>query len=221
MKTTEINSHPQFLFRVLISLIAVPLFLTNACVPRMVEPVSVLAKGTSFRTDPQDKDVVLYRNPNIKITSYSKFLIDPVKVFSNESHSLTPKEASLLAENFRTELIESLKDGYPIVTEAGPGVLRVRTAIQDIQPAHVELDEDKFIVLRMDTLLSRVAMEIECVDSLSGERVAALIHTLYDQKYFEKKTAARLLNIREAFGIWTQSLRKRFDEAKARPDSGL
>jgi hypothetical protein len=82
-------------------------------------------------------------------------------------------------------------------------------------------DEDKFLVLRLDTLLARVAMELDCVDSVSGERAAALVHTLKNRKYFEKGTPARLLNVRDAFGIWAQSLRKRFDAAKARADGGF
>lgn len=189
------------------------------CAARARHPFSVLTEGLSYHPDPSDKDVLIYRNPNLSITSYSKFLIEPVKIFSNEDRAIRPEEKARLADAFRRQLIDVLKDGYSVVDQPGPGVLRIRTAIQDIQPAHIQTDEDRFLVLRLDTVLARVAMELEGVDSDSGEPVVALIHRLNDRRYYEKETASRLLNVRDAFSIWTRSLRQRFDAAQAQPGS--
>lgn len=213
MKNVRFN----FLFR---SLVVPTLFFVTACRP-MFPPISVFVDNVPFRTDPQDSNVLIYQSPHLKAISYSKFLIEPVHIYSNESagnRGIEPKEELLLAETFRQQLMDVLKNGYEIVDKPGPGVLRIRTAILDIQPAHVELDENKFIVLRLDTLLARVAMELDCLDSVSGERVAALIHTLKGRRYMEKGKAVRFSNIQEAFGVWTLSLRKRFDEARSRPN---
>ena len=181
--------------------------------------MSYFSEGVPLRRDVQDKDVWVYQNPNRKAVYYSKFLIDPVIISSNESSNrgISPKEETQLAESFREQLIASLKDGYQIVDKAGPDVLRIKTAILDIQPSHVELDEEKFLVLRLDTLLASVSMEMDCLDSVSGERVALLVHTLEDGRYRGKDKKQRLLNIRDAFTWWTTSLRERFDAAKRRP----
>ena len=187
------------------------------CAARSRHPISMLTEGLSYRQDPSDKDVLIYRNPNVQITSYSKFLIEPVKIFSNEDRAIRPEEKTRLADAFRAQLIDVLKSGNQIVDQPGPGVLRIRTAIQDIQPAHIQTDEERFLVLRLDTVLARVAMELEGVDSVSGEPVVALIHRLTDRRYYEEGTASRLLNVRDAFSIWTRSLRQRFDAARTRP----
>jgi hypothetical protein len=122
----------------------------------------------------------------------------------------------MITESFRQELVTALKDGYTVVESSGPGVLRIRAAILDIQPAHIETDEDKFLILRLDTMLSRVSMELECVDTMSGEKVAALIHSLNGKRYMESGKAARLANVREAFGLWTRSLKKRLDASRSK-----
>lgn len=192
-----------------------PLFLIGACVPH-TPYVSSLEDRVPYHEDGGDRAVMIYTNPDLKITSYSNFLIEQVKISSNDSLSLPKKEEEFLAEAFRKELIDVLESGYGIVNEPGPGVLRVRVIIQDIQPAKVDFVEEGAVVLRLDTLLARVAMEIDCLDSVSGERVAALIHTLHDRRYFDREKKKRLLNIREAFGVWARSLRQRFDAAKAR-----
>jgi hypothetical protein len=165
--------------------------------------------------------VLLFQNPSIKVTSYTKFMIDPVTIHSNNLQDVSPADQAQLAEMFRTELITVLENGYPIVDRPGIGVLRIRIGIEDIQPAHPETDENKFIVLRLDTLLARVSMQLDCLDSITGERVATLIDTLHDRRFFEREKKKRFLNIRDAFGLWTRSLRKRFDAAGTRPDAGF
>lgn len=125
----------------------------------------------------------------------------------------------MLANEFRNELINTLKDGYEIVDSSGAEVLRIRTAIRDIHPAHWELDEDEFVLLKFDTTLESAVMEIDCLDSRTGERVVALVHPLKGRPYMEQENLSRLRNIQDAFRIWAKSLRKRFDEEKMKSNS--
>lgn len=207
----SLNFHHLFLAGLLI-------IVMGACAPRILKPVSGSVESVAFRTDSEDNDVLIYHNPNRKVTAYSKFMIDPVKIYSNEFREIKREDQALLAETFRNELIGKLEGGYQIVDKAGPGVLRIRTAILDLQPARVEFDENKFLVIRLDTLLARVQMELECVDSVTGERVAALIHRLREREYMEPGAMSRMGSVRDAFSAWTKSLRNRFDAAKARSE---
>lgn len=205
-----------------LSLVALlPLLIFTSCTSQLLPPVSVFEKDLHFRPDSEDESVLVYRNPHFDITRYSKFIVAPVKIYSNESSRLSPTEEAALADGFRRELISSLENGYMVVESSDTETLILNTAIQDIQPAHVELDEDRFLVLRLDTLLARVAMELEGLDSVTGERVFGLIHKLEQKKYAGKDPAERLLNIQTAFGEWTRSLRTRFDKAKIRPKPGF
>jgi hypothetical protein len=215
----SIDNKKEFHINALLALVFLLTGLITACVPRILKPISVFGTDVPFQTDSENPDVLIYQHPSLRASSYSKFLIDPVKIISNESpgHGLAPQEEKRLAESFREELIKALDNRYEITNEPAAGVLRIKTAILDIQPAHLELDEEEFIVLRLDTLLARVSMELECVDAATGERVAALIHRLQGDRFMTKEKKTRLLNIREAFHDWTRSLRQRLDEAKARP----
>jgi hypothetical protein len=201
--------------------IAVVLLLLAGCASGSYVRTPVFGDAELFRVDTNNRDVLLFQNPAMKVTSYSKFLIDPVKIYSNDLHGISQQDQSQLAEGFRTELINVLQDAYPIVNEAGIGVMRIRIGIENIQPAHLETDENKFLVIRLDTLLARVSMQLDCLDSITGERIATLIDKLHDRRYFEKEKKTRFLNIQDAFRLWTGSLRKRFDAAKTRPDSGF
>jgi hypothetical protein len=82
--------------------------LLAACARPIAKPVSVFDNTLPFHPDPTDKDVLMYQNPNLKVSSYSKFLIDPVKIYSNESsggHGISPKEEKMITDSFRQELV--------------------------------------------------------------------------------------------------------------------
>jgi Protein of unknown function (DUF3313) len=196
-------------------------FLLPACVPRLSNPLSKSDELITFRTDPENKNVLIYHNPHHRITNYSKFMIDSVKIYSNELREIKPADQTLLADSLRTALIGVLQDKYTIVDKAGPDVLRIRIAILDLQPARVELDEQKFLVLRLDTLLARVQMELECVDAVTGERIAALIYHLREQEYIQPGATKRMISIKEAFSDWVMSLGIRFDAAKAKSEKAF
>ena len=197
------------------------LALMSACAPRLLNPISQLIGSLPFRTDPQNKDVSIYQNPTRRVTAYSQFMVDRVKIYGNEFQRIKPEDQLILATNFRNELVAALQGAYRIVNDPGPGVLRIRTAILDFQPSHLEFDEDKFLVIRMDTLLTRVQMELDCVDAVTGERIAALIYRLRDPEHTKPETVRRMISAKDAFGIWARSLRTRFDAAKKRDEGAF
>lgn len=203
-------------------LIAIPFLIMSACTPRLLRPASLFGENASFHQDSEDKNIWIYHHPDLKVTSYSKFLIDPVKIYSDEKNAgMNPAEEKKIARLFQDELIKMLQPVYPIVDQPGPDVLRIQAAIVDIEPAHLELDENKFLVVRLDTSLRRAVMELNCIDGSNGERVAALIHLLHGNRYAGMNKKERLLNIQEAFQAWTQSLLYRFNRAKQRPEASF
>ncbi|MCG3204642.1 MAG: hypothetical protein KCHDKBKB_01357 [Elusimicrobia bacterium] len=203
-------------------LIAVLALILGACAPSPLKTIVIFGDTLSFVPDPHDQDVLIHRNSRFVTTNYSKFIIDPVTLFSDQyagNRGIKPEELAMLANEFRNELINTLKDGYEIVDSSGAEVLRIRTAIRDIHPAHWELDEDEFVLLKFDTTLESAVMEIDCLDSRTGERVVALVHPLKGRPYMEQENLSRLRNIQDAFRIWAKSLRKRFDEEKMKSNS--
>lgn len=128
-----------------------------------------------------DEDAMTYVNPD-KMKSLHRYvavMIDPIEVYvaTNADDSLIPKKASESVTNyFRHSLVSSLSDAFAIVDTPGPLVLRLRAAIVGLdtggEVAPVENDEEK---MDRAIVLEKVGVEMELVDSESGERIAAAV----------------------------------------------
>ena len=70
--------------------------------------------------------------PGVDFGKYKKFMVDSVVFFfadDSQYKGIDPAEMKDLADAFNKEVVAALKDKYPIVTEPGPDVARVRFAI--------------------------------------------------------------------------------------------
>ncbi|MFZ7126644.1 MAG: DUF3313 domain-containing protein [Desulfobacterales bacterium] len=77
--------------------------------------------------------------PGVEWKKYEKVMLDSVVFFldgDSEYKGIEPNELKKLADGFNQAFVDSLKDSYPIVTEPGPDVLRLRFAITDLQQSH-------------------------------------------------------------------------------------
>jgi hypothetical protein len=108
--------------------------------------------------------------------------VDPVEVYvaTNADASLIPDTGrGAVAKYFEHALVDAVSDAFPVVESKGPLVLRLRAAIVGIDlggkvaplndPAMVEKPMERAIVLE------KVSVEMELVDSETGERIAAAV----------------------------------------------
>ncbi len=191
------------------------IFLSTACANKKLQTISILGEALALNPDPTQPDVWIYRHPSLKVSNYTKFLIDPVDIYSRQyagKRGISPDQNILLAQGFWAEAVDALQ-GYPITDAPGPAVLRIKIHIRDIHPAHVEFDENKFLLMRFDTEMESGAMEIVCSDSVSNERVIAFVHNLSGSSFRAQENTTRLNLIKEAFRVWALSLRQRLDNA--------
>lgn len=118
-----------------------------------------------------------YLNPSKNLRQYNKFIIDPVVVhFAPDAKgtAIDPAELKELTDYFHTELGVSLSKRYQVVNAPAPGVLRLRIAITDIEKTTPVANIHPAMKLS-GIGLGGAAMEAEAVDSLSGERVGAVV----------------------------------------------
>ena len=80
----------------------------------------------------------------------------------------------MLADYWRDETVKALSRHYTVVTEPGPGVLRVRAAITGIK-RNVPLGSVRSITKAPDIGLGGASMEAEALDAQTGKRVAAVV----------------------------------------------
>lgn len=113
----------------------------------------------------------IYINPEADLTQYGKVVIDPVSFdYYKGTHALTEKEKGRLTTYIGEWLNLKLKDRFQKVPVAGPGTLRIRTAITDLTQPPGVTDADRKLA---DIVIAIV--ELEMVDSVSGERFLSMI----------------------------------------------
>jgi hypothetical protein len=124
-------------------------------------------------------DSLSYTNPTTDLKQYTKFIIEPIVVqFAPNADGIAvdPADLKMLADYWRDEAVKALSRKYTVVTEPGPGVLRVRAAITGIKK-NVPLASVGSITKAPDIGLGGASMEAEALDSQNGERVAAVVDT--------------------------------------------
>jgi hypothetical protein len=113
----------------------------------------------------------IYINPVADLSAYSKVVIDPLSFeYYQGEYELTATEKERLTRYLNEWLNLKLKDRFQKVPVAGPGTIRIRTAVTDLtQPAGVTDEERKLA----DIVIAVV--ELEMADSVTGERFLAMI----------------------------------------------
>jgi len=160
----------------------------------------------------------IYVHPRSRVADYEKFTFDPVSVYPNPALKIKKADKKLLkelADVFRNGTIQAFDDGHTIVKESGGGVLRVQMALLDIKPFNWVTQEDGTHVFKTDTTLEGTKFEVDCIDSISGERIAALVTFYGGEEYSAHKDPNRLKNVEVAFDEWIHLLRHLLDTAKS------
>ncbi len=92
---------------------------------------------------------VAYRKPDMDLTPYTRFMLDPVEVAyqkdpgntrrsgiggANDNFALSPSQMETLKGMFHEAVVEALTkdDRYELTTEPGPDVLRITASLIDL-----------------------------------------------------------------------------------------
>ena len=159
---------------------------------RDVTPSGFLEDYSQLNPGERDQAALLYRNPDANIGSYDKFMIDDVAIWYSEEESLRDlpeEELKQLSLLLKVRVIEALKnEGMTRVKEPGPGVMRIRAAITDAKKSKPVLDTvttvlphsrfvstAKRLTFGTHSFVGRAGIEGEVLDSLTGERLGAMV----------------------------------------------
>ena len=89
-----------------------------------------------FEVSPYDKNALRWMRPGYDFKKYNKAMVDYV-VFSlapdSEYKGINGDEMKTLADAASKALVDAIKEKYPVVSEPGPDVARVRFAIVDLK----------------------------------------------------------------------------------------
>jgi hypothetical protein len=161
-----------------------------------------------------------YRKPGADLSRYTKILLDPVEVLYDASSDLAklhPDERELLKGYFHDAIVTAVQDAYPVVSQPGPDVLRVRVAITDIDFSQSFADIGEMGQLRsFSAIYGETAVEAEFRDSLTNERLAAAIDRRGGEVSAYGGRIGTLGAARAAFVDWAKIFRRRLDQLHGR-----
>jgi hypothetical protein len=178
-----------------LSLIALLALLTVACTKSATPGVKKMPANQEYSGFLKDYSK-LAPNPDLEgavktyvntdaqknLHKYVAVIIDPVEVYlaSDADDTKIPEKTRAAAANyFRAALTNAVSDAFPAVDEPGPLVLRLRAAIIGVDVggsvAAADKPEDANDAVETAANIGKVGVEIELVDSVTGEQIAAAV----------------------------------------------
>ncbi|MGD0274798.1 MAG: DUF3313 domain-containing protein [Syntrophales bacterium] len=162
----------------------------------------------------------VWLDPDADFQKYHKIMLDSVVFYyapDSEDKSIDANEMKELTDAFNQAFVDALKDTYPLVSEPGPDVVRLRVAITDIKksmpvvsgvtsviPAGLALSIAKKGTTGTWSGAGEASMELMAMDSMSNKVIAAAVDKR-SAGFTERFT--RLGSAKEAFKYWAGRLK--------------
>ena len=166
-----------------------------------------------------------YMKPDVDFKKYNKIMLDSVVFFLAEDaeyKGISAEDMKELSDTFNKAVVDALGKDYPLVAEAGPDVMRVRTAITKLKPSKpgaATMTTINPVGLAFSFIkkgatgeyagVGNTGIEVEFLDSLTNERIGAVVDYKPGGKMsgFAKWSASK-----EAFEFWAGRLKTFLDE---------
>lgn len=160
-----------------------------------------------------DRSLRWWEKADFNWKQYQKVMLDPVVVYYHPEakyRQIDPEAVTKLTGYFREVVVEELADEFPVVTEPGPDVLRIRAAITEIVPANPAINIITTAAVFVPLDMGGAAIEAEFIDSVSGEVLAAMIDKKLgnpvDPRFYRGFTT--LGYAKGAFSAWAAELKE-------------
>ena len=168
------NRFAQFAVRIILPALLVVAAI--GCTPELRES-GFLKDYSQLEKDPDNPGTKIYINADADFNEYDKFKLDPVIVYFRtdaKSEGVDPDELDELVTYFEEALTKELSNTLKNTNELGPGVIRVRAALTDVEkttPAMNVLPHTKLTGLG----IGGAHMEAEFMDAATGQRLGAVM----------------------------------------------
>ncbi len=201
-----------------ILLLFVSFFVVSAlagCASQKVGYSGFLKNYSQLKPDSQVDGALRYLNPKRNLKQYDKFMIDPIAVYFTpdaKGAGIDPAKLKDLTDYFRSELVKALTKNYRVVNAPGKGVMRIRIAITDVEESEPLLNVHPAMKLT-GAGLGGASMEGEGVDSLTGERIGAIVETRSGIRMSLAPGLSRLGHARQVMRYWVERFLKNVNKA--------
>ena len=192
-----------------------------------VERTGFLHNYDQLQPGAGDQAALNYIKPGVDFKPYNKLMFERIVVLladSAETREIDPAMLKELTDYYQNAIFAAVKDGYEVVDQPGPGVLRVRVAITELKPSNPVSNTLSTIVpvgivaagatkaVSGDNLgTGEAGTEFEMLDAMTGERLAAAVDKRQGGKMVFR---GKWEDTKEAFDYWAKRFRQRLDEAR-------
>ena len=174
-----------------------------------------LKNYAQLKPDPKVDGALRYVNPKRNLKQYDRFLIDPIAVYfapAAKGAGIDPAKLKELTDSFRSELEKALTKNYKVVSAPGKGVMRLRIAITDVDESEPLLNIHPFMKLT-GAGLGGASMEGEGIDSLTGERIGAIVETRSGDRMSLGSGLSRMGHAKQVMRYWVERFLKNLNKA--------
>jgi len=198
---------------------------------KSVEPSGFLGDYTQLEEGESGQALLIYINQNADFSAYDKIIIDSVTIWRGESSDLddVPKEElSNLSHYLYSAVKEQLEADYRIVDQPGEGTMRIRLALTEagssarvmdilttyLPPARL-ISEGKKLATGTHTFVGKAAVEMEIIDSVTNQRLAAAVDKRAGGKHYKGATDT-WADVKQAADYWAEKINTRLKELQSR-----
>ncbi|MGP0594413.1 DUF3313 domain-containing protein [Nitrospira sp. T9] len=210
-------------------ILAIFLFLLQGCAGtqqrRDVVKTGFLSGGEqAMLTEGKDNEALLrYINPDTDWRSYDKVMIDSVTVWKDkETQDVAPEDLRMLTDFLYGQLHDALSLDYTMVSQPGPGVMRIAVAITEAEASSPVMDTVTSIIPQTRILtgvkglvvggkpgfVGTAGLEAKVTDSQSGKILALAVDRRGGTKNLSGMTN-EWNDVEEAYTYWAGLVRYR------------
>ncbi len=161
-----------------------------------------------FKPGPKGGADLVEIKEGVDFKAYKVIILDPV-YFRFEStdqyNAIPPRALQDMRDAFDKSFIDALKGAYPLAKQPRPDAMRVRVAILNVVPSIQDDSSD------VPVSLGGASMRAEFLDSMTNERLGAVMDTKLGYKNKALKTGDEWEQTKDVFNFWAYRLRNWLD----------
>jgi len=191
---------------------------------------------SQLQPEAEGSKAMRYINQQADLKKYNKFILERIVVYLKddaEYKGIDPDQLKAMTDYLHDAIVRELGSDYPIVTEPGPDVMRLRIAITDLAPTKTavtvlvlvtpyatvaDLASGAASKSGSPPYLGHAAIEVEGIDSETLQQVFAYVEQRFGKKYDPEnpgsyfKAYSEWAYVQQAFDYWAKKLHARLDE---------
>jgi hypothetical protein len=168
------------------------------------------------------KAMLVYTNPSVNFSSYTKVIIAPVTFWANDDSKVSAADQQTLCNYMYNVLVQELSKNFTVVTEPGPGVAKISGALSDATSATPGLRTVSVIVPQAHALnmikagltgtyafVGSATGEAKLTDSVTGQLLAAWADQRFGTAAVRNATVWQWGDAENAMNFWAKGLDQR------------